>query len=127
MVQIDLKSRKPIYEQIVDNMKRLILSGAIGTNDKIPSVRELAKNLAVNPNTIHKAYRELENKGYLYSVIGQGNYVAQVDKHGDMEVERLYSSLVSIVRELILYGQNPKHVLYKVQQILENGGSHDNG
>jgi GntR family transcriptional regulator len=127
MVQIDFKSRKPIYEQIVDNIKRLILSGALRANDKIPSVRELAKNLAVNPNTIHKAYRELENQGYLYSVTGLGNYVAQPDSHGNAEVKKLYDALVSIVRELILYGQEPELILSEIQTALAKGGSHDNG
>jgi GntR family transcriptional regulator len=74
--QLDLKSRKSIYEQIVDNMKELIITGMLKTEDKIPSVRELSKTLTVNPNTIQKAYRELEYQGFIYTVSGLGTFVA---------------------------------------------------
>ena len=76
MFQLDLKSRKSIYEQIVDNVKELIIMGVLKTEDKIPSVRELSKTLTVNPNTIQKAYRELENQGYLYTVSGLGTFIS---------------------------------------------------
>lgn len=76
MFQLDLKSRKSIYEQIVDNIKELILSGILKAEEKIPSVRELSKILTVNPNTIQKAYRELEHQGYLYTVSGLGTFVS---------------------------------------------------
>lgn len=76
MFQLDLKSRKSIYEQIVDNVKELIITGMLNAEDKIPSVRELSKTLTVNPNTIQKAYRELEYQGYIYTVSGLGTFVA---------------------------------------------------
>lgn len=76
MFQLDLKSRKSIYEQIVDNIKELIITGILKAEDKVPSVRELSKTLTVNPNTIQKAYRELEYQGYLYTVSGLGTFVA---------------------------------------------------
>ncbi|MDD4122426.1 MAG: GntR family transcriptional regulator [Eubacteriales bacterium] len=76
MFQLDLKSRKSIYEQIVDNVKELIMTGVLSAEEKLPSVRELSKTLTVNPNTIQKAYRELEYQGYLYSVTGLGTFVA---------------------------------------------------
>ncbi len=74
--QLDLKSRKSIYEQIVDNFKELIITGMLKSEDKIPSVRELSKTLTVNPNTIQKAYRELEYQGFIYTVSGLGTFVA---------------------------------------------------
>lgn len=76
MFQLDLKSRKSIYEQIVDNLKELIITGMLKSEDKIPSVRELSKTLTVNPNTIQKAYRELEYQGFIYTVSGLGTFVA---------------------------------------------------
>lgn len=76
MFQLDLKSRKSIYEQIVDNTKELIIAGVLKEEEKLPSVRELSKTLTVNPNTIQKAYRELEHQGYLYTVSGLGTFVA---------------------------------------------------
>lgn len=76
MFQIDLKSRKAIYEQVVDNFKEMIISGVLKPDEKVPSVRDMAKELTINPNTIQKAYRELENRGYFYSVSGLGSFVA---------------------------------------------------
>jgi len=76
MFQLDLKSRKSIYEQIVDNIKELIIADILKSEEKLPSVRELSKILTVNPNTIQKAYRELEYQGYLYTVSGLGTFVA---------------------------------------------------
>lgn len=76
MFQLDLKSRKSIYEQVVDSTKELIVTGILKYEDKLPSVRELSKTLTVNPNTIQKAYRELEHQGYLYTVSGLGTFVA---------------------------------------------------
>ena len=76
MFQLDLKSRKSIYEQIVDNVKELIIAGMLKSEEKMPSVRELSKTLTVNPNTIQKAYRELEYQGFIYTVSGLGTFVA---------------------------------------------------
>ena len=75
MFKLDLKSRKSIYEQIIDNFKELIVTGELKSGDKIPSVRELSKEITVNPNTIQKAYRELENQGYIYTLLGVGAFV----------------------------------------------------
>src|SRR5665648_1206667 len=74
MFQLDLKNRKSIYEQVVDNLKELIITGVINPEDKLPSVRDLSKQLTVNPNTIQKAYRSLEMQGYIYTVTGLGTF-----------------------------------------------------
>lgn len=75
MILIDYKSRKPIYEQIIENMKQLVVSGALKRDEQIPSVRQLAQELAINPNTIQKAYAELERQGIIYSLKGRGSFV----------------------------------------------------
>ena len=74
MIEIDLKSRKSIYEQVVAGIKEQILTGLIAAEAKLPSVRELSKELTVNPNTIQKAFRKLEEQGYIYSVTGVGSF-----------------------------------------------------
>ncbi|MFT8648966.1 MAG: GntR family transcriptional regulator [Bifidobacterium psychraerophilum] len=74
MIEIDLKSRKSIYEQVVTGIKEQILTGLIAAEAKLPSVRELSKELTVNPNTIQKAFRKLEEQGYIYSVTGVGSF-----------------------------------------------------
>ena len=75
MFLIDQRSRKPIYEQIVDNVKNLIISGSLKRNDQLPSVRQLAQELSINPNTIQRAYAELEREGVTYSLKGRGSFV----------------------------------------------------
>ncbi|MFT8640036.1 GntR family transcriptional regulator [Bifidobacterium sp.] len=74
MIEIDLKSRKSIYEQVVRGIKEQILSGIIKPDSRLPSVRELSKELTVNPNTVQKAFGLLESQGYIYSVSGVGNF-----------------------------------------------------
>ena len=76
MFQLDVKSRKSIYEQVIDNLKELIMTGELTVGSKLPSVRELSKEITVNPNTVQKAYRELERQGYIYSTTGVGTFVA---------------------------------------------------
>ena len=77
MIHIDYRDARPIYEQVRDGFRRLILSGALPTDSRLPSVRELAGELAINPNTIQRAYRELETEGYICSVPGRGSFVRQ--------------------------------------------------
>ena len=75
MVQLDYRDARPIYTQIVDNFKNQICAGILQTGDKLPSVRELAGELAINPNTIQRAYRELEMAGWIATVPGKGCFV----------------------------------------------------
>ena len=75
-ITVDYRSRKQLYEQIIDSVRQSILSGAITPGEKLPSVRNLAKELGINPNTIQKAYAILEKDGYLYSVRGKGMFVS---------------------------------------------------
>ena len=75
MIVLDYRDKRPIYEQIVDKLENLIICGALESNTKMPSVRTLAMELSVNPNTIQRAYAQLEQDGYLYTIVGRGNYV----------------------------------------------------
>lgn len=75
MIFIDYKDRRPIYEQIVERFQMLIIKGALEADSQMPSVRELATTLAVNPNTVQKAYAILEQNGFIYPVKGRGNFV----------------------------------------------------
>lgn len=99
MFQLDLKSRKSIYEQIVDNIRELIIKGILKSEEKIPSVRDLSKTLTVNPNTIQKAYRELEYQGYIYTVSGLGTFVAAPS---DIQMdEKRISAIKDLLRDNI--------------------------
>lgn len=79
MFSIDLTSRIPIYEQIYDKIVSLVVNGTLKENDQLPSVRSLAKDTGVNPNTVAKAYQELERNGLIYSVPGRGSFIAKFD------------------------------------------------
>jgi len=74
LITLDYRDARPIYEQVKDGLRRLIVSGAIADGEKLPSVRQLASTLAINPNTIQRAYNELESEGYAASVPGKGSF-----------------------------------------------------
>ena len=91
MISLNYRDPRPIYEQLEEKLRRMILSGAIGEGEKLPSVRELAGQLAINPNTIQRAYRELEQAGFIYSVPGKGSFAGKlsgVDKGRLREVKK---------------------------------------
>ena len=75
MIVIDYRDKRPLYEQITEKLAQLIVCGALESNAKLPSVRSLAMELSINPNTIQRAYMQLEQDGYIYTVVGRGNYV----------------------------------------------------
>lgn len=118
MFQIDLKSRKAIYEQIVDNFKRLIVTGVLQKDEKVPSVRDMSKSLTVNPNTVQKAYRELENQGYIYTVLGQGSFIAEPPEEGNSkEIAAIYARIKSDVLELLFRKEPMERILEFVKEI----------
>lgn len=76
MILLDYKDRRPIYEQVVEKLKDLMICGVLEQDTQLPSVRSLAMDLSLNPNTIQRAYAELERRGFIYSVKGRGSFVA---------------------------------------------------
>ncbi len=76
MILIDYKDRRPIYEQVIEKFQQMILCGALQAGDAMPSVRSLAMELSINPNTIQRAYQELEREGYIYTMKGKGSFVS---------------------------------------------------
>jgi len=98
MFELDTRSRKPIYEQLVDKLKELIINEVLKPDEQLPSVRQLAQELTINPNTIQKAYRELENQGFIYSQKGKGSFVNP--QHGAMD-ETKRKSIMEEIEKLI--------------------------
>lgn len=107
---INYRDARPIYEQVKDTLRVAILTGAMKTDDKVPSVRELAGELAINPNTIQKAYRELEAEGYIYSVPGKGSFVAECHEAVALRKTELYAKLDGTVTELIHVGESGESI-----------------
>ncbi|QHI73197.1 GntR family transcriptional regulator [Aminipila terrae] len=124
MFQLDLKSRKTIYEQVVDNLKELIIAEVLKPEEKLPSVRELSKVLTVNPNTIQKAYRELEYQGYIYTVTGLGTFVAAPRETfiNPVQLEEIMMRIKNDIRELYFLGLNLEEIEKMVLQIVEERG-----
>lgn len=97
MIVIDSRDKRPIYEQVVDKLSDLMLVGVLSPGDKLPSVRSLAMELSINPNTIQKAYIELEREGYVYSVKGIGSFVSDMDKIKENKKNVLFNELRELV------------------------------
>jgi GntR family transcriptional regulator len=117
MFQIELKSRRAIYEQVVDNFKRLVITGALREGDKVPSIRDLAGMLEINPNTVQKAYRELESRGYFCTVPGQGNFISKATAETDSTaVKERLAQLREIVGELLYRGMKLEEIIEFVKE-----------
>ena len=121
LININFRDPRPIYEQVKEGFRQLILSGALAADEKMPSVRELAAGLAINPNTIQRAYRELEQEGYICSVPGRGSFV--LERSGALAARRkeLLGELEECVRQLRGLGMSEEEIL----QYIKGGGSHD--
>lgn len=104
MFNLNYRDSRPIYEQIKDGMRNRILSGAIAPDDKLPSVRDLATELAINPNTIQRAYRELESDGYIYSVPGKGSFASHDLESDQKRISELKTKLTELIKEFKLMG-----------------------
>lgn len=124
--KLDYSSGKPIYEQIKMNLKQLIIDGVLKSGDRIPSVRELACSMAINPNTIQKAYKELEGEGYVYSVRAKGVFVAETENiNEDKDSGELLRKLDQIVKEMFFLGVSKEKVQSCIDKIYEGNGEND--
>ncbi len=121
MIQLNYRDSKPIYEQIKDGFRKLIISNTFLADEKLPSVRELASSLAINPNTIQRAYRDLEGEGYIYTVPGKGTFVAGDGETYDARQHELLEEFDEIVEELYFLSVKKKDLLERID-ILTGGG-----
>ncbi|NMA65071.1 MAG: GntR family transcriptional regulator [Clostridiaceae bacterium] len=124
MIVVDLRSSKPIYEQIRDNIKQLIITGAIKQDERLPSIREIAQSTSINPNTIQKALRELETEGFVYTVPGKGSFVAPRPKEINSErIDELYNMIKSIIAELIFLGAKENEIIEFIRTSCKGGNT----
>lgn len=124
MIVLDYQDRRPIYEQIVERFQLLIIQGVMEADSQVPSVRKLAMELSINPNTIQRAYTELERQGFLYSVRGRGNYVSPNPDIVEKKREIYFEGL----RKLIAQGRNlgiPKALLLEQAEKFYEEGQYD--
>lgn len=125
MIQLNYRDSKPIYEQIKDGLKRLIITGAIAPDEKMPSVRELASQLAINPNTIAKAIRELEQEGYIYTITGRGSFAADRKDISAGRNDQLLKKFDEIVKELLFLNENTDDLKQRIKALAKGGDDHD--
>jgi GntR family transcriptional regulator len=128
MFELDLRSRKPIYEQLVEKLKELIINEVLQEDEKLPSVRTLAQQLTINPNTIQKAYRELETQGYIYSIKGKGSFVlASVHVENTEEQKRMREELKKLMAEALFIGISEADLYSLIEEVkyLARGGDTD--
>ena len=118
MVHLDYRDAKPIYTQIMDNIRGQIAAGILQPGDKLPSVRELASQLAINPNTIQRSYRELELQGWIATVPGKGCFVCGVPGTNAQETE-IMKSFDKAVAALLAMGVSPEELCRRI------GGNHN--
>ena len=122
MIQLDFSDHRPLYEQIKEKLKELIISGALGENEKIPSVRELASSLAINPNTIQKAYKNLENEGYIYSRRASGSFVMPRSSVAEnTEQSELFERFDAIIKEMMFCGISRTEAEHRMKNVYEKG------
>lgn len=128
MFELDLRSRAPMYEQLVERIKELIINNVLKPDEQLPAVRVLASELTVNPNTIQKAYRELEHRGYIYSVPGKGSFVRPaVPGNNAARLRTLENELSRIVSEMLYLGATPQNIITRIKAQLpkDEGGNMD--
>ncbi|MGP1567771.1 GntR family transcriptional regulator [Peptoanaerobacter stomatis] len=121
MIQVDVRSRVPIYEQIINSIKQMSISGVLLPDEKLPSVRELAKDMTINPNTIQKAYQELERQGIIYIKRGQGTFINPdiKAKNKEEKMANLKEIISNIVVESIYLGISKEELIEIIKNIYE--------
>ena len=121
MIPITLNSRdpRPIYLQVKESLRQLIIGGVLTPESKLPSVREIAGTLAINPNTIQRAYRELEAEGFIYSIPGKGSFVSPSREISGEELRRRWEDLDRAVRELRFLGVSEEEL---IRHLKDEGG-----
>ena len=124
MFQIDFSSRSPIYEQLYYNVIKLASAGVIKPGDKLPPVRTVAAQLGINPNTAAKAYRELEQNGYIYSSVGRGSFLT--DKLDESSAEKLMvmEEFTSAAKNAVKFGADKEQLIKIIEAVYPNEPKH---
>ena len=124
MINVNFRDSRPIYIQIKENVIKQIMTGALRQDDRLPSVRELAVELAINPNTIQRAYRELESEGYIYVASGKGTFVAPYSEQR-ADVGKLTSSFRDMAAKLIYNGVSADELKKEIDSISKEVNRND--
>ena len=127
MILIDHKDRRPIYEQIIERFEQLILCGALETNAPMPSVRSLAMELSLNPNTIQRAYQELERAGYIYTIKGKGSFVSETSQNADKKRQEVKKEMREGIEKALFAGISAQELRQMLEECIEEAKKGRNG
>jgi GntR family transcriptional regulator len=127
MKLIDYQDSRPIYEQIVENLKLQMYKGILQADDQMPSVRSLAMELSTNPNTVQKAYAELERQGFIYTVKGKGNFVKGNASLMDNKKQQIIDSIIDLFKEAEEIGISVEAIIGEIKERLEEKGKGGKG
>ena len=116
MVHLDYRDARPIYSQIISGLREQITAGILKSGDKLPSVRDLAAELAINPNTIQRAYRQLELEGWIVSIQGKGSFISGEMSLRQREADRLLTEFDKLVSQLERCGIDRRELIVRLQK-----------
>ena len=119
MIILDYRDKRPIYEQVIEKLQNLIIRGALEPESKLPSVRNLALDLTVNPNTIQRAYTELEEMGYIYTVKGRGNYVSKETEWRENREKIIDEETKTLAKHAMEAGISKEHLIDRLTSYYE--------
>ena len=119
MIVLDYRDSRPLYQQVKDSLRRMMLTGLLEPDEKLPSVRSLATQLAINPNTIQRAYNELEAEGYIYSVAGKGSFVSGTADADAVRRETLRADVKKLLNELRYLGVTEADAAALIKEVYE--------
>lgn len=124
MFSLNCESREPIYEQLYNNVVKLIALNILKVNDRLPTVRAMAKEIGVNPNTVAKAYQMLERDGVIYSVVGKGSFISPVNSPESLKMMTAKKQIGDALNKAIELGITQEEIERIVKEHFENGGEH---
>ena len=117
MILIYYKDTRPIYEQIAERFKTLILKGVMQPDEQMPSVRSLAMELSINPNTIQKAYAELERQDFIYTVKGRGSFVSGNEELVERRKKEYVDQILKLVKEVLEIGMTKMEIVLEIENL----------
>ena len=116
MIILDYRDRRPIYEQVISRFQELMLTGALEKDSQLPSVRSLAMELSINPNTIQRAYMQLEQEGLIYPVKGKGNFIADSEEVRKISKASYTEELKTLIRKGKAMGMEAEELIYIIRE-----------
>ncbi len=121
MIQLNYRDSRPIYEQVRDGLRQLLMGGGILPGEKLPSVRSLAAKLTINPNTIQRAYEALEKEGYVYTLVGKGTFAAERSDVNEGRRQDLLALFDQTAAELLFLGATADALAMRLKEVEEKG------